>query len=907
VVKKTGRKNTAMTDKNTLYLIDGSAYIHRAYHAVRGLSTRSGFPTNAAFGFTNMLLKLIRERAPEYMAVLFDAKGPTFRHEVYPEYKANRPPMPEDLAEQIPYVKQITRAYRVPMLEVPGFEADDLIAALAKAAENMGYHVVMVTGDKDFMQLVDHHILMYDPMKDQTSDVSAVTDKLGIAPGQVTDYMALTGDSSDNVPGVPGIGPKTAADLIRRFGTLEALYEKLDDISAKKQKENLKAHRADAFLSRDLVTLRTDAPLPFAPDEIPTKLRLEPPDNEKLEAIFRELEFTQLLESVTDSSNANENDYHMITGEKELSALIERLQGADFFAVDTETTSLNTIEARLVGISIALKENEAFYIPLAHDGPDRPRQLPYDDTLSRLKPILEDPSIEKIVQNLKYDAAVFLNCGIEIKGPVFDTMIASYLLDPAKRAHSLDRIALDYLRHKTIPYEAVAGKGKSAVPFNRVPLESAVPYACEDADVTLKAAGILRPRLVQAGLEDLMKTVEIPLTPVLMHMERRGVRVDKSRLADLSKNFATELDRLESEIHALAGEVFNVKSAQQLGVILFEKLGLPTKKKTKKKTGYSTDVEVLTELAAVHELPAVVLRHRSLAKLKSTYADALLELVNPHTGRVHTSYHQTATSTGRLSSSDPNLQNIPIRDEEGRRIRSAFIPDDGCVLVSADYSQMELRILAHLAGDDILIESFRNDEDIHTRTAAEVFQAAPEMITGELRRQAKAINFGIIYGMSAHGLSRELAVSRKMAQIYIDHYFDRYKGVKAYIDQTIREACRTRAVTTLLGRIRPLPDIDAKNPQARQFAERIAVNAPIQGTAADFIKLAMIRCDRALREKCPAAGMILTVHDELVFETPAAELETVTEVVRECMEGVWALKVPLKVNIAWGKNWTEAH
>ncbi len=896
-----------MTDKNTLYLIDGSAYIYRAYHAVRGLSTRSGFPTGAAFGFTNMLLKLIRERTPEYMAVLFDAKGPTFRHEVYPEYKANRPPMPDDLAEQIPYIKQITQAYRVPMLEVPGFEADDLIAAMAKTAENMGYHVVMVTGDKDFMQLVDHQIHMYDPMKNQTSDVSAVTAKLGIDPGQVIDYMALTGDSSDNVPGVPGIGPKTAADLIRRFGTLEALYEKLEDISAKKQKENLKAHRADAFLSRDLVTLRTDAPLPFAPGEIPAKLRLEPPDNEKLKAIFRELEFTQLLESVTDSSNAGETDYQAITGENELSALIKRLKGADFFSVDTETTSLNVVEARLVGISIALKENEAFYIPLAHDGPDRPRQLPFDDTLSRLKPILEDPSIEKIVQNLKYDAAVFLNCGIDIKGPVFDTMIASYLLDPAKRAHNLDRIALDYLRHKTIPYEAVAGKGKSAVPFNRVPLESAVPYACEDADVTLKAAGVFRPRLAQAGLEDLMKKVEIPLTPVLMHMERRGVRVDKSRLADLSKNFATELDRLESEIHALAGEAFNVKSARQLGVILFEKLGLPTKKKTKKKTGYSTDVEVLTELAAVHELPAVVLRYRSLAKLKSTYADALLELISAHTGRVHTSYHQTATATGRLSSSDPNLQNIPIRDEEGRRIRGAFIPDDGCVLVSADYSQMELRILADLAGDNILIEAFQNDEDIHTRTAAEVFQAAPEMITGELRRQAKAINFGIIYGMSAHGLSRELAVSRKMAQTYIDHYFDRYKGVKAYIDQTIREARRTRVVTTLLGRIRPLPDIDAKNSQARQFAERIAVNAPIQGTAADFIKLAMIRCDRALREKCPAAGMILTVHDELVFETPAGELETVTEVVRECMEGVWALKVPLKVNIAWGKNWTEAH
>lgn len=891
---------------NTIYLIDGSAYIHRAFHAIRGLASSSGLPTNAVYGFTRMLLKLLEDKTPEYVAVLFDAKGPTFRHERYAEYKANRPPMPEDLAVQIPYIHQVTEGFRIPMLRMPGYEADDLIGTLARQAQKAGFSVVMVTGDKDFIQLVTDQASIWDPMKDKTTTAAEVAETFGVTPARMVDVMGLSGDTSDNIPGVPGIGQKTALTLIREYGTLEALYEEIETLKRKKQRENLITHRDQAFLSRDLAAIQTEVPIPdgFAPEQ----LKRVDPDTETLGRLFRFLEFRELQQTYSEgAAAAPEKTYEAVTDPEALEALARRLAAADVIAIDTETTSEHPLWARLVGVSVSMSPHEAFYIPCGHDYIGAPDQIPCDTVLAALAPVLSAPTPKKVGQNIKYDWTVLSRHGVELAGVGFDTMVASYLINPAKRAHNLDQIALDFLDHKTIPYESVAGKGKSAVPFSQVAVEAATDYAAEDADVTFRAYEVLRDRLDEIGLTELMETVEMPLVPVLMRMENRGIRVDRDRLRTLSGVFSDEMDQLEARIHEMAGESFNIKSSQQLGRILFEKLGLPTRKKTKKKTGYSTDVEVLTFLAGVHDLPALVLRHRTLAKLKSTYTDALVGLIHPETGRIHSSFNQTVTATGRLSSSEPNLQNIPVRDAEGRQIRSAFIPREGWQLVSADYSQIELRILAHVSEDPILIESFERGEDIHTRTAEEVFGATPDGITPALRRQAKAINFGIIYGMSAYGLSRDLGISRRMAKTYIDQYFKRYAGVKQYLDQTVAAARESRQTATLLGRIRLLPDIDSPNANVRGFAERMAVNTPIQGTAADLIKLAMIRVDRAIAEAGLESAMLLTVHDELVFEAPPEEIAPLTELVKGIMEGVWSLRVRLKVNVDSGDNWAEAH
>ena len=891
---------------NTIYLIDGSAYIHRAFHAIRGLASSSGLPTNAVYGFTRMLLKLLEDKTPEYVAVLFDAKGPTFRHERYAEYKANRPPMPEDLAVQIPYIHQVTEGFRIPMLRMPGYEADDLIGTLARQAQKAGFSVVMVTGDKDFIQLVTDQASIWDPMKDKTTTAAEVAETFGVTPARMVDVMGLSGDTSDNIPGVPGIGQKTALTLIREYGTLEALYEEIETLKRKKQRENLITHRDQAFLSRDLAAIQTEVPIPdgFAPEQ----LKRVDPDTETLGRLFRFLEFRELQQTYSEgAAAAPEKTYEAVTDPEALEALARRLAAADVIAIDTETTSEHPLWARLVGVSVSMSPHEAFYIPCGHDYIGAPDQIPCDTVLAALAPVLSAPTPKKVGQNIKYDWTVLSRHGVELAGVGFDTMVASYLINPAKRAHNLDQIALDFLDHKTIPYESVAGKGKSAVPFSQVAVEAATDYAAEDADVTFRAYEVLRDRLDEIGLTELMETVEMPLVPVLMRMENRGIRVDRDRLRTLSGVFSDEMDQLEARIHEMAGEPFNIKSSQQLGRILFEKLGLPTRKKTKKKTGYSTDVEVLTFLAGVHDLPALVLRHRTLAKLKSTYTDALVGLIHPETGRIHSSFNQTVTATGRLSSSEPNLQNIPVRDAEGRQIRSAFIPREGWQLVSADYSQIEPRILAHVSEDPILIESFERGEDIHTRTAEEVFGATPDGITPALRRQAKAINFGIIYGMSAYGLSRDLGISRRMAKTYIDQYFKRYAGVKQYLDQTVAAARESRQTATLLGRIRLLPDIDSPNANVRGFAERMAVNTPIQGTAADLIKLAMIRVDRAIAEAGLESAMLLTVHDELVFEAPPEEIAPLTELVKGIMEGVWSLRVRLKVNVDSGDNWAEAH
>jgi DNA polymerase I len=896
------------TERPTVFLIDGTAYIHRAYHAIRGLTNSEGLPTNAVFGFTRMLMKLIEEKKPEYAAVFFDAKGPTFRHEIYEAYKANRPPMPRDMAEQIPYIHRVVAGFRLPLIQKTGFEADDLIGTLSERALADGFAVVMVTGDKDFVQLVREDASLWDPMKDKVTDIGTVRESFGIAPERMADVLGLAGDASDNIPGVPGIGQKTAVTLIRQFGSMEGIYENIDAITKKKQKENLIAYRDQAFLSRRLATIETHVELP--PEESrPETFRVAAPDKETLFGLFKTLEFSQLQrEFPGEAPPPAETDYRAVLTMADLEALVSTLRSAGCFAVDTETTSENPMEAELVGLSFSCEPHRAWYIPCGHHYMGVPEQLPRDTVLSTLKPILEDPGLKKVGQNIKYDWVVLSRCGIELAGVDFDTMVASYLVNPSKRNHNLDQIALDFLNHKTTTFtEVTGGGGKKGILFSEVDVDKATAYACEDADITFRAYEILKERLAEIGVARLMETVEMPLVPVLMKMERRGICVDRDRLKTLSRSFEDELARLEETICDMAGERFNIKSSQQLGVILFERLGLPVQKKTKKKTGYSTDVEVLTLLAARHELPALVLRHRTLSKLKSTYADALLEMCDRETGRIHTSFNQTVTATGRLSSSDPNLQNIPIRDEEGRQIRTAFIPREGWRLLAADYSQIELRILAHYSEDPILIESFEKEEDIHTRTAAEVFQVAQEGVTPELRRQAKAINFGIIYGMSAHGLSQQLGISRQMAGTYIDHYFDRYKGVKRFMEGAVEDARKTRRTSTLLGRIRLLPEIDSANRNVRQFAERIALNTPIQGTAADLLKLAMIRVEDAVAEKAFQSAMLLTVHDELIFESPPGELDDLETLVKEIMEGVWDLRVPLKVNVGVGDNWTEAH
>ncbi len=892
-----------MDGEKTVYLVDGSAYIYRAYHAIRGLSNSKGLPTNAIFGFTKMILKLIDDRAPEYVAMCFDAKGPTFRHEIYEAYKATRPPMPEDLAVQIPYIKEVIKGFNMPVVELAGYEADDLIGTLARKAQLEGFSVVMVTGDKDFLQLLTDKAVVWDPMKDKTTNDDDIRKTMGIEPHQIVEVMGLSGDNSDNIPGVTGIGPKTAISLIQTYGTVEQLYNKIETVDKDKQREHLTRDRDQAFLSRKLVTIDTEAPISYNIEDF----KRAAPDMKKLYELFKKLEFKQLQQLYQKQTDLSEKYYQSVFDMDALVELASALEKESLIAIDTETTSKHPMLADLVGVSVSFHPNEAYYIPIGHNYLGAPKQIPLADALRLLKPSLENPKIKKIGQNIKYDWIVLERNGIKLAGVEFDTMLASYLLNPSKRAHNLDQIALDFLDHKTTTYQEVTGKGKNAVDFSKVTVDKAAPYACEDADITLSARNVLKPRLEKDGLLNLLETVEMPLVCVLKDMEMRGIAVDTDKLHDLSKSFSRELGRIEEDIYSTAGERFNIMSSQQLGRILFEKLNLPVHKKTKKKTGYSTDVEVLTTLAVQHELPALVLRHRTLAKLKSTYADALLSLVHPETGRIHTSYNQTVTATGRLSSSDPNLQNIPIRTDEGKEIRSAFIPRPGWRFVSADYSQIELRILAHCSEDDILIQAFKNDEDIHTRTASEVFQLEQGAIHPELRRQAKAINFGIIYGMSAYGLSRQLEISRKMAQIYIDNYFSRYQGVKRFMDRAVADARKTSRTSTLLGRIRLLPDINSANTTVRQFAERTAINTPIQGSAADLIKMAMIRVHEAFAKNRLQSAMLLSVHDELLFEIPPDEIDEATHMIKTIMEGLWNLKVPLKVNIGWGENWAEAH
>jgi len=891
-----------MTEKRPrVVLIDGSSYIYRAFFAIGRLSNSKGFPTNAVYGFTNMLLKVLREEPSEYITIAFDAPGPTFRHEVFGEYKANRPTMPEDLRVQIPLIKEIVSALKVPALEKEGYEADDLIGTIAKRLEEKNLEVVIVSGDKDLMQLISSQITMHDPMKDKDFRIADVRERFGVPPEKVVEVMGLCGDSSDNIPGVPGIGPKTAAKLIDEFGTIENLLKRLERVKNTKVRSNLNRYADQARLSRELAVLNTAVPLDWRLEN----LKAGDPDRERLQAVFKELEFAKLLKEFTAPTGESQGNYRLILEKEELHRLVENLLKAGTFALDLESTSREPMRAEIVGWSFSYEPHQAYYVPVGHTYEGAPRQLSPEEVAAALRPLLEDPSLKKYGQNIKYDFILLSRAGIGLQGIAGDTMVASYLLNPSKHRHSLEDLAREYLNRQVLTYGEVAGTGAKAIPFNQVDVQKACEYSGEDADLTLILANLLMPRIEADGFTELFHEVEIPLIEVLARMEMNGVLLDLPLLRVMSAEFEQEREKKSREIYDLAGEEFNINSPQQLGKILFEKLKLPGGKRTK--TGYSTDVEVLNELARDFPLPAMVLQYRSLSKLKSTYVDALPELIHPTTRRVHTSFNQTVTATGRLSSSDPNLQNIPIRTVEGRRIREAFIPAENCLILSADYSQIELRILAHLSGDPSLIETFRRDEDVHQATAAEIFNVPAHQVNPEMRRLAKVINFGIIYGMSAFGLAKELTILPSVAQAYIANYFQKYQGVRDYIDHSLVLARQRGYVTTLMNRRRYLPDMGSPNRSIRQFAERIAVNAPIQGTAADFIKVAMIRIHRRLQREKRKTKLILQIHDELVFEVPDDELEAIRGFVREEMEGVVQLIIPLKVDMGVGRNWAEAH
>ena len=912
-----------MSDNKQLILVDGSSFLFRAYHAMPDLQTPNGQLTGAVYGVTNMLRKLIRECNPELIAIVYDAKGKTFRHDMYDQYKANRPPAPPELVSQIQYVHDITRAMGLPLLCVPGVEADDVIGTLTEQATQKKLDVLVVTGDKDMAQLVNEHVTLIDTMKDQTLDVQGVIDKFGVRPDQIIDYLALMGDSSDNIPGVPKVGPKTAAKWLTAYDTIDNLIENADQIGGKVG-ESLRDNLELLEMSRRLTEIKLDVPLDYECDN----LHFGEPDQEALAEYYRELgfrtwarelaadTFEQFDEPDEDEDGADltpmphaaDADYTTILDDKTLDEWLAMLSSSTLFAVDTETTSIDAQQAKLVGLSFCVEVGKAAYLPLRHSYAGVPEQLNFEQTMAKLKPILENPELKKVGQNLKYDAIVLKHHGIELQGIEYDTMLESYVTEAGLTRHDMDSLAMRHLDHKTISYKEVAGSGKKQLTFDQVDLQQAAPYAAEDADITLRLHQALMPGIEKIpSLEKLFTDIEMPLVTVLARTETNGVLLDANLLGKQSMELAEKLDEIEKACHHAADEVFNIASPKQIQVILYDKLGLPVLKKTPKGQP-STAESVLQELAAEgHTLPQLILEHRSLAKLKSTYTDKLPRLINPQTGRVHTSYHQAVAATGRLSSSDPNLQNIPIRSAEGRRIREAFIARPGCKLLAADYSQIELRLMAHLSNDERLVQAFKDGLDVHSATAAEVFDIPLDQVETEQRRRAKAINFGLIYGMSAFGLARQLSIGRDEAQEYISLYFDRYPGVKRYMDEMRVVAADQGYVETLFGRRLYLPEINSKNFNRRQYAERTAINAPMQGSAADLIKLAMIEVDHWLQAEQPESLMILQVHDELVLEVPEAQLQIVEAKVVELMTGVADLCIPLVVDTGTGDNWKQAH
>ena len=926
---------------NPLVLVDGSSYLYRAFHAFPPLTNSAGEPTGAMYGVLNMLKSLISQVQPSHLAVVFDAKGKTFRDEMFEQYKSHRPPMPDDLRKQIQPLHDIIRALGIPLLVIEGVEADDVIGTLAVAASKANQKVLISTGDKDMAQLVDDNIMLINTMNNSLLDRDAVIEKYGIPPELIIDYLALMGDSADNIPGVAGVGEKTAIGLLQGIGSMAEIYANLDKVAelpirgAKKLGDKLLAEKEMADLSYRLATIKTDVALDITPEQ----LTLGASNNDQLTEYFGRYEFKRWLNEVMNGADSitNNNEqptkinhyqatpalaqdnrdealpaiqidrsrYETLLTEADLNRWVEKLNQAKLFALDTETDNLDYMAANLVGISFALENGEAAYLPLQLDYLGAPKPLEKTTALSLLKPVLENPAIQKVGQNFKYDLTIFARNGIDVQGVAFDTMLESYVLNSTGR-HNMDDLAKRYLGHQTISFEEIAGKGKNQLTFNQIPLEQAAEYAAEDADVTMKLQQVLWEKLSkEPSLEKLFKEMELPLLGVLSRMERRGVLIDSDALFLQSNEIANRLSELEEQAYVLAGQPFNLASTKQLQEILFDKLGLPVIQKTPKGAP-STNEEVLEELAFSHELPKVLVEHRGLSKLKSTYTDKLPQMVNPQTGRVHTSYHQAVTATGRLSSSDPNLQNIPIRNEEGRRIRQAFIAREGFTVVAADYSQIELRIMAHLSQDQGLINAFTQGKDIHRSTAAEIFGVALDEVTSEQRRNAKAINFGLIYGMSAFGLSRQLGIGRADAQSYMDLYFKRYPGVQTFMHD-IREKAKAQGyVETLFGRRLYLPDINSSNGMRRKAAERVAINAPMQGTAADIIKRAMIQLDQKLQND-PDIAMIMQVHDELVFEVRSEKVEFFREQIKQHMEAAAELVVPLIVEVGVGQNWDEAH
>ncbi len=896
------RGGSPMPDSKRLYLIDGTSYVYRAFFAIKsGLHTSGGLPTNAVFGFAQMLTKVLKEEKPDLLAVAFDTPEPTFRHEEYPEYKANRPPVPDALIPQWPYILRLVEAFDIPSVSMVGYEADDILGTLAKKADEQGYQVTILSGDKDMFQLVSPNVRMLDTLKNKVYDEKSIREKFGVEPSRMIEIFGLMGDKVDNVPGVPGIGEKTARELIEKFHDIENLLNNVEDVKRERIKNNLREYAEQARLSRRLVTIKTDVPTALEPRQ----LEWGRVDNNKVVKLLRELEFTTMLSDFVSEGERESADYKVVLDEGELIALRDRLLAAPIIALDTETTHKEPMRASLVGISLAAEEGEAFYIPVAHDYLGGPAQLDKRLVLDTLRPLLEDESVKKCGQNIKYDMIVFEREGVSLKGVAFDTMVASYLLNPSRRSHNLDNISIDYLNYKKITYSDVAGSGAKQKSFNEVPVEDATEYSCEDSDIALRLTRLLEPKLEELSLEELFHRVEMPLVEVLAAVEMNGVKIDADLLAGMSLSLEEQLQVSMKRIHEIAGREFNINSPVQLREVLFDELKLKPIKRTK--TGPSTDVSVLERLASEHPLPAEILEYRQLNKLRSTYVDALPRLVNPDTGRIHTSFNQTVTATGRLSSSDPNLQNIPIRTELGREIRKAFVAEPGHLLLSADYSQIELRILAHLAKDSALISAFLNQEDIHARTASQVFDVPLEEVNSEQRRMAKAVNFGVLYGMSHFRLSRELQIPDQTAKEFIENYFGVYSSVREFIDKTIAGAQSDGYVTTILNRRRYIPELKDSNHNVRSNAERIAVNTPIQGSAADMIKLAMINChDRMLREKL-VSKMVLQVHDELVFEVPSGEEEAMKSLVKDEMEGVLELDVPIVADVCTGLNWNDAH
>ncbi|MDQ7017138.1 MAG: DNA polymerase I [Gammaproteobacteria bacterium] len=899
-----------MAQNSPLILVDGSSYLYRAFFAMSRADLRNelGEPTGAVYGVLNMLKKLLEEHQPTHLAVVFDAKGKTFRDDLYAEYKSHRPPMPDELQMQIEPLHQAVRALGLPLLMESGVEADDVIGTLAKQAAKEGMAVLISTGDKDMAQLVDDNITLINTMTDTVLDPAGVVEKFGVRPDQIIDYLALMGDSADNIPGVPGCGAKTAQKWLAAYDSVTNLIANADKIKGKIG-ERLRDNLEQLQLSHTLTTIKLDLQLPEGPQD----LQVREPDHEALMALYERLQFktwlAQLQEGGAEESVSEpvvEKNYQLILTQAELDQWLHRLQHAELFAFDSETTSLDIMQAEVVGVSFALKRDEAAYLPLAHRYLGAPEQLDREAVLAQLKPLLENPELKKVGQNLKYDRSVLLNHGIELRGIEHDTMLQSYLLDSVGR-HDMDSLAKKYLKVSTTSFEDVAGKGKKQLTFDQIEIEVAAPYAAEDADVTLALHQIFWPQLDELPAQKrLYQQTELPLLTVLSRIERTGVKVDCELLHEQSRELEARLQSLQEAAYQEADQEFNLNSPKQIQAIFFEQLKLPVIRKTPKGQP-STAEDVLEQLALDYPLPKLILEHRSLSKLKNTYLDRLPEQVSDVDGRIHTSYHQAVTATGRLSSSDPNLQNIPVRTQEGRRIRQAFVAAEGGVILAADYSQVELRIMAHLSADEGLLSAFANGEDVHKATAAEVFAVARESVSNDQRRAAKAINFGLIYGMSAFGLAKQLSVPRRQAQEYVDLYFERYPGVKAYMEQTREFARANGYVETVFGRRLYLPEINARNAQRRQYAERTAINAPMQGTAADIIKRAMIAVDSWLQGSDLQSRIIMQVHDELVFEVPQEELITVQKKVTKLMESAAQLAVPLVVDLGVGANWEEAH